>query len=250
MKRIPTPAFVFALLSALVAAPPVPAQENPMQPAAPAAAVHFVKIDPVALEGILPEPPAADSLVARAELDTILEVQSARTPEQVTWAGLVDRADLFAGFGAGGLLGAQFTKANFPLLVELDAAAYADLRPMVDAAKKRFARLRPFVADPRIKPCVPLSAGNSYPSGHAYGAYLYAALLAELFPEKRDAIFDRARYFAWGRVIGGVHYPSDLEAGRRLAEFGFAELMKSAAFRAALEKCRAEAAAVALKKAA
>ena len=101
-----------------------------------------------------------------------------------------------------------------------------------------------------MQPCVALPANDSYPSGHAYGAYLRAAVLAEIFPEKRAEIFDRARYVAWGRVIGGVHFPTDLEGGRRLAEAGFAELKKSATFRAALEKCRAEAAGLRLKKAA
>ena len=34
-----------------------------------------------------------------------------------------------------------------------------------------------------------------------------AAVLSEVFPEKRAQLFERARYFAWGRIIGGVHFP-------------------------------------------
>jgi acid phosphatase (class A) len=35
-----------------------------------------------------------------------------------------------------------------------------------------------------------------------------------MVPEKVAAIFDRAGVFAYNRVIAGVHYPSDVEAGR------------------------------------
>jgi acid phosphatase (class A) len=77
-----------------------------------------------------------------------------------------------------------------------------------------------------------------------------AAVLSEVFPDRRAELQDRARAAAWARVIGGVHFPTDLDGGRRLAEACVAELRKSAAFRAAVEKCREEAAAVARKKAA
>ena len=221
-----------------------------MSPAAPARIVHFAKVDALDLAAILPDPPAAGSLAANTDLDTVLQVQAARTVEQLAWAALVDKADFFATFGGGELLGPGFTKENFPLFVELGKQANEDLRPLVDAAKKRYARPRPFVVDARVKPCVPMASTGSYPSGHAYNAYLNAALLSEIFPEKRAEIFERARYVAWGRIIGGVHFPTDLEGGRRMAEAGVAELKKTAAFRAAIERCRAEAAAAALKKAA
>ena len=35
-----------------------------------------------------------------------------------------------------------------------------------------------------------------------------------MVPEKTAAIFDRAALFAHNRVVAGVHYPSDVEAGR------------------------------------
>ena len=48
-----------------------------------------------------------------------------------------------------------------------------------------------------------------------------------------------------------MHFPSDLEGGRLLAAAIVAEELKNAAFRAVLEKCRAEAVALGiLKKAA
>jgi acid phosphatase (class A) len=250
MKRFPAPALVLIVTAGLGLAPLARTQESTMKPAAPAAAVHFVKADTLDVTKILPEPPAAGSLAARADLETVLQVQIACTPEQIAWAGVVEKNDVFAIFGAGGLLGPQFKTENFPRFAALLKEINDDLRALVDGSKKLYARTRPYALDSRVKPCVALPNNDSYPSGHSYNAYMRAAVLAEIFPEKRAEVFDRARYAAWGRVLGGVHFPTDLEGGRRLAEAGFAELMKSDAFRAALEKCRAEAAAAALKKAA
>jgi acid phosphatase (class A) len=250
MKRFPAPALVSLLAAVLWFAPSVPAQDNAMKPATPATVIHFSKIDAIDLAVVLPDPPAAGSLAANADLETVLQVQAARTPEQVAWAQIVERYDLFESFGAFGLFGPEFKKENFPLLLALIKDVNDDLRPMVDASKKRYARARPYAVDPRVKPCVALPTNDSYPSGHAYTAYMRAAVLSEVFPDKRAALFDRARYFAWGRILGGVHFPTDLDGGRRLAEAGFAEVKKSAAFRAAVEKCQKEAAAAVMKKAA
>ena len=65
-----------------------------------------------------------------------------------------------------------------------------------------------------MKPLLPPPEGDSYPSGHAMDSYLTAILLAQMVPEKRSALFERAASNAQSRVIAGVHYPSDLEGGK------------------------------------
>ena len=72
-------------------------------------------------------------------------------------------------------------------------------------------------------------------------------MLAEIFPEKRKELFDFAHRAVWGRIYGGVHFPTDLVGGWMLAEPIVEELKKSAAFRARVEKCRAEMAPFAAK---
>ncbi len=250
MKRFTTRVLVSIFASVLAFTLPIRAQGDAMKPAAPATVIHFAKIAGLDLAAILPDPPAAGSLAAMADVETVLQVQGMRTPEQIAWAQLVDKNDLFDTYGAFGLFGPDFTKEKHPLLVALIKDVNDDLRPMVDAAKKRYARARPYAVEPRVKPCVSLPTNDSYPSGHSYTGYMRAAVLAEVFPEKRAEIFERAHYFAWGRIIGGVHFPTDLEGGRRIAEAGMAEVRKSAAFRAAVEKCQKEAAAALMKKAA
>ncbi len=54
----------------------------------------------------------------------------------------------------------------------------------------------------------------SYPSGHsAYGATL-GILLSQMLPEKKSEIYARINDYARSRMVAGVHYRSDVEAGK------------------------------------
>jgi acid phosphatase (class A) len=77
--------------------------------------------------------------------------------------------------------------------------------------------------------------GFSYPSGHAAYSRLFALILSELQPERKSEFMARADQAALNRVIGGVHYPTDIEAGKKLAEDIFADLRKNPDFRRDLE---------------
>ncbi len=238
--------------AALVYAPLVRAEGATVDPEAhnKVKQVHFVSIDPARVRDLLPPPPEPGSMTTAADLEAVRQAQAWRTPEQVVWAEAVAKFDPFELFGTADLLGPQFTKKNLPAIAQILEDEAEDLRPLSEAAKDLYARPRPFKVDPSIKPCIKLPTSLSYPSAHTYGAFMCAAIFAEIFPEQRDALFARAHRIAWGRVLGGVHYPTDLEGGRRLAEAAAAELVKNPAFKAAVEKCRTEAAAVLQKKAA
>ncbi len=95
-----------------------------------------------------------------------------------------------------------------------------------------------------------IPTSNSYPSGHSLRAYVWAAVLGDVFPDRQADLFTRAHRVAWGRVIGGVHFPSDTVGGRIAAQAILAELRKSPAYQALVAKCRAEVAPYLLKKAA
>jgi acid phosphatase (class A) len=87
------------------------------------------------------------------------------------------------------------------------------------AVKASFNRQRPLVADPSINFCWPeqrqsYERSSSYPSGHAAWGWIVALLLAEMVPERSEALLARGREFGESRTVCGAHYPSDVEAGR------------------------------------
>lgn len=248
MKCDPAPALRLVLVAVLLSAGPFArAQENTMNAAAVAKGGHFVKPEAFDVAKVLPAPPAPDSLAAQAELETVLQAQAWRTPEQVAWAKLIDKDNAF---NHAGVLGAWFTKENLPLTAAFLADVTDDANAVGALTKKLYARPRPPQVDSRVQPCLEVPTTASYPSGHAMRAFVWAAVLAEIFPEKRAELFERAHRAAWSRVLSGLHFPSDLVGGRLLAEAVMAELKKSGAFRAAIEKCRSEVAPFLVKKAA
>jgi acid phosphatase (class A) len=215
------------------------------QAAAPAQAAswHFVQTDKIDYARILPPPPAPGSLAAEADMMAVLQAQALRTYADESWARRVAIGDLF---DYADVLGPWFSRANLPVTAALLENVDDDLGPGVDVSKATFARPRPFVVDARVHPCVgrPKAGGRfqgSYPSGHTMQFFVEAAVLARIFPDKREALFDLAGRMAWGRVIGGVHFPTDLVAGKLAAAAIVAELDKSPAYQADLAQAQAEA---------
>jgi len=70
-----------------------------------------------------------------------------------------------------------------------------------------------------------------------------ALLLADLFPAEHDAIIARARDIGWHRVEIGRHYPTDIYAGRVLAQAIVRDLKKSHKFRRDFAEAQEEIAA-------
>lgn len=89
--------------------------------------------------------------------------------------------------------------------------------------KNKFNRKRPYqvakesgIEYPKIK--TETGVTPSYPSGHAMNSYFVAEILSRKYPEKKKEIFELADQISLGRVQLGVHYPSDIEAGKLLAK--------------------------------
>lgn len=258
MKRLRFLSFaLWALVAPATLSVPVRAAEGFM-PAAKANATkaaaaaapetwHFLHAGELDAKKILPPPPAPGSLAAQADLETVLHVQAARTPEQVAWAKFIEHDDLFKN---SRVLGDWFTAENLPFLAAFFHQVDDDGDLIFGDVKTLYPRPRPPFADSRVHPCVELKTTGSYPSGHSSQAWMWAGLLAEIFPEKRTEILDRARDVAWGRVIGGVHYPTDTIGGKLLGDAIVAELLKLPAVQEAIRQCRAEAEPFLRKKAA
>jgi hypothetical protein len=77
-------------------------------------------------------------------------------------------------------------------------------------------RRRPYQLDSRVALQSQTASTPSYPSGHAYQAYLIARKLSKERPELKDKYMELADKCAYIRVAGGLHYPSDSEYSKWL----------------------------------
>ena len=158
--------------------------------------------------------PPPDEAVARREIEQMLVLQQQRTPAQAERS----IADLEQSvFRFSDVMGDRFRKEDLPRTAKLFETLYKTESNLNKQAKEKWQRMRPPLFDKCIQPVARYSSSGSYPSGHSTFAYLASIVLAEMAPEKSAQIFARTGEFGENRVLGGVHYPSDIEAGRRLA---------------------------------
>jgi acid phosphatase (class A) len=87
--------------------------------------------------------------------------------------------------------------------------------------KGEFDRARPYRVAPllgkRIEMLVSDPKTPSYPSGHAFEAYLFALTMDAMHPMHSFEFFALADMVADSRIVAGVHYQSDIVAGRSAA---------------------------------
>jgi membrane-associated phospholipid phosphatase len=121
--------------------------------------------------------------------------------------------------------------------------------------KARFNRPRASRFAPALMPPIEPPGHASFPSGHSTQSHLMALCLAEVMPKaasngtnpdtgQPDPAFGPlqrlAERVARNREVLGVHYPSDSEAGRRLALGTFPLLMKCPTVQTIADRARSE----------
>jgi acid phosphatase (class A) len=129
-------------------------------------------------------------------------------------------------------LGEKFAVEALPKTAHMFERVGESEDAVVDAAKPFYGRVRPFLANPEIKPLVKPSSSGAYPSGHATRVTAVAIILSSMIPERRDLIWARAYEYAESRVVGGMHYREDLEAGYRAGSALAAVIMANPKFKA------------------
>lgn len=78
-------------------------------------------------------------------------------------------------------------------------------------------RSRPWHVNPLLDRLDSESANNpSYPSGHAYQAWVLYHVLSKKYPELEPVLYQTAERCMKIRVIAGLHFPSDGEYAKRL----------------------------------
>jgi len=197
---------------------------------------------------LLPPPPAKGSAAMRRDEEARRE--AARLRGTARWArasadavlSFPQAAETFS-CAMGMPVGAEST----PRLYGLMGKMLIDVGLSTYGAKIRYQRTRPFVAHagPTCSPGdeAALRTDGSYPSGHSAAGWGWGLVLAEVNPERADAILQRARDFGESRIVCNVHWRSDVDAGRVMAAATVARLHGDPAFRAELDAARAEVAA-------
>jgi acid phosphatase (class A) len=198
---------------------------------------RYITVDKFDMKALLPEPPADDSKQTRCEVEYMLVIQQARTPEEVARAAseVVLTHEAFAA-----VIGPSFNFREHPATDALLRQVEIDTDAVAFEAKRFWNRPRPYDLDPRIKPAIDKHPSAAYPSGHSSRAYSWAIVMGELFPQRKDALLARAAQVAQDRVIGGVHYPSDITAGRKVGTEVARKILTSEKFQADLVKAKAE----------
>ncbi|MFC4526877.1 phosphatase PAP2 family protein [Dyella halodurans] len=190
------------------------------------------------LVAVLPPPPAAGSLAAQHELQTVLGVQASRTPADEAAARADNEHSVFR---FADVFGSSFEAAKLPHTAALFARLVIYDKAAVKPAKIYWHHPRPPIVSAQVQPLAQEKADDwSYPSGHATLGYSEAVLLANMVPEKRAAIFARADLYAQHRVVMGVHFPSDIEAGRLAGTVIGADLLHDPDWQADYEAARLE----------
>jgi acid phosphatase (class A) len=187
----------------------------------------------------LAPPPAASSRQAADELAELHAIARHRTAAERARAIADDHEESIFAFADA--IGAPLTPAALPLTAHLSELVGREEEKYTEPLKLRYGRARPYNADPSLQPiCKTRTTNDSYPSGHATAGWLQALTLVELVPARRIAILARAREYARNRLVCGVHYRSDIDAGELLAKTVFLNLKTQPSFQRDLTAARAE----------
>lgn len=198
----------------------------------------FTTAKEVNLLELLPPPPANDSTKMKAELGEILTIQVTRTPEMEARAKADAEENVWR--YADVINNPKFTKENLPKFSAFFDRVVETEGAVVDPAKDVWKRPRPHLYSDLVKPVVPLSKSGSYPSGHTTVGTLMGIVLSNMVPEKKDALMRRAWEYGQNRVIGGIHYPTDIEAGRIAGTVIAQTIMQHDDYKAEFEAAKAE----------
>lgn len=118
-------------------------------------------------------------------------------------------------------------------------------------AKKHFSYTRPFLVtgnhihlvpdDVVVKDGKPYTAdGGSFPSGHTNTGVTDSLLLAEMIPERFNALVERGARYGYSRIVLGVHYPLDVIGSRMVAQRNIAHYLNDPAYRKLFNEARDE----------
>lgn len=200
---------------------------------------HYLPEGRPAASALLPPPPLAGSPEQAADMQEVRTVSRGAPSNDVVIAFSEKEFTIFNFTPA---IGDYFQPGKFPKTESFMHNVQTDAETIADNAKNIWKRPRPFMIDPSLA-TGKLEKTFSYPSGHSTESMVLALVLADLFPEKHDAIIAEARSIGWHRVEIARHYPTDIYAGRVLAQAIVEQMKESPDYQRDFAAAQAEMAA-------
>jgi membrane-associated phospholipid phosphatase len=192
------------------------------------------------LTAVLAPPPEPGSPRAVADQGVFLQTRALQGTPRWALATSDVSGEVYDDFAQA--LGVRLTPEAAPVLTALLDRAGND-RSVVGDAKTYWGTKRPYIGtdQPICEAKTDHLAGNpDYPSGHSAHGVHVAMILAELAPQRADALYARGREFAESRYICGAHSYSAVEAGVVSGMVIYGAEQRSAVFRRDMDAARAE----------
>lgn len=187
---------------------------------------------------LVPPPPAKGSDADKADMQAVLEAQAHASDARKAQALADSDETVYVMFTP--VLGEKFTAANTPKAAHLFERIGDSEDDTLDAAKPFFGRIRPWIANTDVKAIAKPTKSGSYPSGHTTRVTINAIMMSMMVPEKKEQFWARADDYAESRVIGGMHYPTDISAGWRTGTAMATMMLQDPAFKADFNAAKTE----------
>jgi acid phosphatase (class A) len=195
-------------------------------------------------KALLPSPPTPGSAAFAADEEAYRATRALRDGPR--WGQAARDAEL--GFPRATehfscALGIAISAEATPHLNMLLRRVRMDASRATDKAKEFHARRRPFMTA-NDATCTPKEQSqlkaDAYPSGHSSIGWAWALVLAETTPDRADALLARGVAYGQSRVVCGVHWKSDVEAGRLIGAATVSRLHANPVFVAQVAAARQE----------
>lgn len=183
-------------------------------------------------------PPAPHTPAYNAEIDSILARQAKLTDRDKAIIMAEDHIE--PAMILDPVLGKGYTKETHPALFKLLLHASSDAWRTGDEMQEYWNWQRPWLVDKRVQLLAKPITRPSYPSGHTTTNTVWAYVLSDLFPGKKDALLERASAIGYHRVDAGVHFPHDVEGGKRLAKLLYDRMRTNPDYQRELNAARLE----------
>lgn len=188
--------------------------------------LHYLQPGQPDAIALLAPPPLANSPEQSADLAEVESVAHSASKPDIAAAMSEHKLGVFTFTPA---IGGFFQPGKYPEAEKFLRDVLKDGDLVAEGAKEFWKRPRPYKLDPTLA-AGKLEKSFSYPSAHSTESMVLALVLTDLFPEKKDAILAKARAIGWHRVQIGRHYPTDIYAGRVLAQAVVREMKKNPDF--------------------